>query len=437
MNTSARSRSLPLLCLVLPALLGASQVACGGTGPAPTMQGRAGMLSQTAVAQKCEEAKKGHDRPFVVEWDATDLASFEAKAARDTIFVKYEGCKLVVLDRCSDPNAGGKLGAYGSPQFTSGTLQGFEMKNEGELYAKLPLGAASLSGRVQAGESLKLKYFVSGVAQNTRDSIYASDVKGNAGCAEATHFVYAYNLGAFELGSAASSSGEAEGSVAGLGSAGGKRSHEESAVSSGGKLTSCETQDQRACRVPIRLALREISKGENPITAAPAAGAPTPAAVGGGATIEAAALALLVEARHKYEQGDGQGALNLADKAMGLDARLKNDYSEANDATNKPEGFMEFHALATMKSGKCDDGKRDYRAVLATRDRKHELTDSKLDHLAATMANEVCSAATATTPYDYIIRARKELKLAAAAKDGPRRRLGRHPNSLGSDSGQS
>lgn len=397
---------VPLLALGLTL----ATAACGGGVTPPTMQGRAGMLSQTAVAQRCEEAAKGHERPFVVEWDATDLASFEAKAARDTIFVRYEGCKLVVLDRCSDGQVAGKLGAYGTPQFTSGTVQGFEMKNEGELYAKLPLGAATLSGRVQAGEALSLKYFVSGVAQNTRDAIYTSDLKGNEGCAGATHFVWAYNLGAFELASAANASGEAAGSVAGVGSAGGKKSHEEKAVSSGGKLASCETQDQRACRVPIRLALRTVSAGENPITAAPAASpagtGPAPAAGGSG---EAQAEAILKEARQRYDQGDGQGALDLANKAMGLDSRLRSDFA-----------FKEFRAEAVMLSGKCEDGKRDYRAVLAEQDRKHEKTDFFLDREARKKANAVCAAATAIAPGDYITRARREIKAAAAVKDAGR-----------------
>src|SRR5678816_3375350 len=91
-------------------LIAGAIAGCGGAPP-PTMEGRSGMLSRTAVAQKCGEAAQGHDRPFVVEWDATDLASFEAKAARDTIVVKYEGCKIDVLYGCSDPAAPGRLGA--------------------------------------------------------------------------------------------------------------------------------------------------------------------------------------------------------------------------------------------------------------------------------------------------------------------------------------
>ncbi len=114
--------------------------ACGGASNVnPVMQGREGMLSETAIAKKCEEAKEGHDRPFVVEWDATDLASFEATAQQRTLFVKYDGCSLKVLYECRDPVAISRFGTYGPPQFTSGTVQGFDIKNEGELYAKLPL----------------------------------------------------------------------------------------------------------------------------------------------------------------------------------------------------------------------------------------------------------------------------------------------------------
>lgn len=409
----------PLLPVLASLSVVASTVACGGGGVPPTMAGRQGMLSQTAVAQKCEEAAKGHDRPFVVEWDATDLASFEAKAARDTIFVKYEGCKLVVLDRCSDGVVSGKLGSYGTPQFTTGTVQGFEIKNEGELYAKLPLGAANLSGRVQAGESLALKYFVSGVAQNTRDAIYTSDVKANPGCAGATHFVWAYNLGAFELASAANSSAEVEASGP-MAAGGGKKSHEEKAVSSGGKLASCETQDQRACRVPIRLALRTITAGENPLSQAAPAKPDAPAGPGADSP-EAQAKQLLKEAIRKYDQGDGVGALELANRAMGFDPRLKNEYDEeVGPQDDRRPGFMEFRARAVMLSGKCDDGRKDFRAVLATRDRKHEKTDFFLDREVEKVANEVCSSATATVPRDFITRAYRELKAAAKVKDGPR-----------------
>jgi hypothetical protein len=381
--------------------------ACGGNVAPPTMQGRAGMLSQTAVAQRCDEAKKGHERPFVVEWDATDLASFEAKASRDTVFVRYEGCSLQVLDRCSDADAPGKLGAYGTPTFTSGTVQGFDISNEGELYAKLPLGAASLSGRVQAGESLHLQYYVSGVAQNTRDAIYEGDLASNPGCKGATHFVWAYNLGAFELTSSENVSGETDVGAAGVGSAGGKRSSQRRSVSSGGKLSSCESQDQRGCRVPIRLALRPITAGQNPVEASPAVATKgDEATTVTGESAASNAVSLVARAKERLEAGDGASCVDLLAKAVGFDARLVND-----NATKK------LRARCLMASGKCVDGTRDYRAALAAADTKRELEDWQLDNAARDESNRWCPSAGTTNHADFIARAFRELRAMEKVKD--------------------
>jgi hypothetical protein len=374
------------------------------------MQGRSGLLSSTAVAQKCEEAAKGHERPFVVEWDATDLASFEAKAARDTMFVKYEGCKLDVLYQCSDPVTPGALGAYGTPQFTSGTVQAFEVKNEGELYAKLPLGAATLSGRVQAGEQLQLKYFVAGVATTTRDAIYAGDLAKVNGCQGATHFVWAYNIGAFELLSAEHNATEAAAGVGGFG-AGGKRGHEQTSVGSGGKLAGCESQDQRTCRVPIRLALRKISPGENPISAAPAPvakgsdGAGTPAPAGGGSQASKA-KEHWEDARHKLEQGDGAGCLAAMNRALTYDMRLGDQHV-----------FKSERAICVMAAGNCEAGKKDFRAALAASDTKREMQDFQLDRDTRAAANEHCPPASATNEADFVLRADRDLKAAAKIND--------------------
>ena len=406
-----------VFALTLPAaaLLAA---ACGAGAP-PTMQGRSGMLEGSAVAQQCEKAAKGHDRPFVVEWDATDLASFEAKAARDTVLVKYEGCKLDVLYQCSDPVTPGMLGAYGTPQFTSGTVQGLEVKNEGELYAKLPLGAANLSGRVQAGEQLQLKYFVSGVATTTRDAIYENEIAAIKGCEGATHYVWAYNLGAFELSTAEQSGVEASGGAAGFG-AGGKRSHEQKSVGSGGKLAACESQDQRGCRVPIRLALRAISPGENPLGAAVAAKQATPGAEGegkgaaagagaGAGTPAAQAKEHWQDAQRKFDQGDGAGCLAAMNRALSFDMRLS-DQSE----------FKRDRAICVMAAGNCEDGKKDYRAALAAADIKRELQDWQLDRDTRAMSNKVCPSGGTTNDADFVLRADRELQAAAKVNDAKR-----------------
>src|SRR5262249_35014679 len=161
--------------------------------------------------------------------------------------------------------------------------------------------------------------------QNTRSGVYLGDIKSNAGCAGATHFVWSYNLGAFELSTTEHSAVEAEAGVASIGSAGGKRSRQEASVGAGGKLASCDTQDQRGCRVPIRLALRPISPGDNPVTVAPApaTGGNAPAAKGDQASVPGVgsaadqAKALVSHAKEKLEQGDGAACLDSANRAMG------------------------------------------------------------------------------------------------------------------------
>ena len=72
-------------------------VACAATR-SPSRGGAMG--STFAGKNRCQA--EAHDRPFVVEWDATDIASFENRAARDIVFVRYEGCSLTVVDGCSD-----------------------------------------------------------------------------------------------------------------------------------------------------------------------------------------------------------------------------------------------------------------------------------------------------------------------------------------------
>jgi hypothetical protein len=367
------------------------------------MGGKEGMLKATAVSKQCEEAAKDHDRPFVVEWDATDLASFEAKAARDTIVVRYHGCELEILQRCSDAVVAGKMGAYGTPQFTSGTRQGFDVKNEGELYAKLPLGAAKLAGRVAAGEELHLEYFVTGVAMSSREALFEDELLAHPGCEGATHFVWAYNLGAFVLSVAERT--EADVSVeAGNAGGGARGSTERSSLGAGGKLESCETNDQRGCRVPIRLALRTISPGKNPLD---------------GATIQPAAMtseptqsqgdqaeALWKHAIELADKGDGTACLASMKEAMTMDLRLMDQHR-----------FRLDHATCSMMAGDCEGGSSDYRAALAAADTKREMKDFQLDRKTREKANQTCPATTATNDADYIIRAYRELKKAVEIPD--------------------
>ncbi len=399
--------------------------ACGGGSPPPTMQGKKGMLDQTAVAAKCQEASKEHDRPFVVEWDATDLASFEARAKQETVFVKYSGCKLQVMYECS--TAGLKtLGTYDTPSWTSGTVQGFDIKSEGELYAKLPLGAATLGGRVAAGETLHLKYFVAGVVQATREGFYRSELDKFPECKEATHFVWAYNLGAFELETSQTQSAEAEATGPGGIGAGGKTKHEEASLGHGGDLKSCSSSSQQQCRVPIRIALRKIKEGPDPAgQAAPMTAGGVPGAPPGGppgsppgvptltgmaayeATPAGQASASIQSAFKKLEAGDGKGCLDDFDRAAKLDPKQLDNYS-----------IKWTRARCMMRAGKCAEGTADLRGIMAAQDDKKIKSDEQLDKDVREAANRECPSSTAKNDEDFLIRNAMEMQEAAKAKDG-------------------
>lgn len=301
------------------------------------------MEHTTAGANRCV-VTKSHTRPFVIEWDATDLASFEARAAHDVVFVRYEGCNLTVLD-CSDSSLRGRLGAYRPTEWTSGTVEGFDMSTEQELYAQLPLGAAALSAKIDSGESLRLKYFVSGVASATRDAVYREELPSR--CAGATHFVAAYNLGAFELATMARSKAGASVGVQSFG-AGGSDGKQVNVLKRGGELDACRDEAARAtrrCQVPIRINLRAVDDGAPPAAkAAPSAGHDAMKALLEAGSIRNAA-------QRKLQDGDGIGCLRDLARAAEIDPDPEHI-----------ETIQQLYGQCTMRAGKCDEGKELLRA---------------------------------------------------------------------------
>lgn len=395
------------LALFGPALLGLLSlglvgVACGG--PQAPQQG--GLAGDTAIGKnRCADAATNQLRPFIVEWDATDLASFESKASRDIIFVKYEGCDLTVLEGCSDAGIPGKYGRYQPPVFTSGTLEGFDIKTEDELYAKLPLGVASFGGRLSMGESLKLSYYVTGTAAASRESITQAEIAKNPKCAQATHFVSSYNLGAFELDSQKASAAEAE---VGIGDIGGGAAHkrDEKNLKRGGELADCKTQSQRACRVPIRVVLQPLGAGAEASDVAGSATPPPPPAYE--QTPAAQAMALRESAKQKRDNGDGSGCLADLDRAYAMDSQRTNE-------------TLYTRALCEMQAGQCEAGKKKYREYLATVvDKERKLTDKVLDERTAAAANTYCTTASGGDISERITRATAAITQASARGDTAR-----------------
>ena len=343
----------------------------------PELPARSLMDRTVAGAHRCELAKS-HERPFVIEWDATDLASFEAKAARDVVFVRHDGCAMSIIYGCSDTSIPGHYGAYLRPVWTSGNVEAVEMADVDRLYAALPLGAAALEGHVERGQSLDLRYNVSGVATATREVIYRSDLTSNRHCAAATHFVWAYNLGAFELAASERAAVDAGVRVAGL--AGGRVGGERARVvlKQGGRLTSCDTHDQLACRVPIRLHLRAIDDGAPP----PMATAADPPSKKDSTTSDAQrARVLRRQALDKLQSGDGSACLGDLDRALALDPRPSSYSIET-----------ELRGRCLMRAGRCEEGRARMRSYYKLRDRDaRQLSDDTLEMLVSNQVVEHCA----------------------------------------------
>lgn len=368
--------------------LGGGALACGAVlgacgGPAvPAVTSEAAMESTFAGSNKCEA--DSHDRPFIIEWDATDIARFENRAAKDVVFVRYEGCELEVIDGCSDDALPGRYGTYSPPQWTSGSVEKMSIDNTAELAAKLPLGVATLSGKVERGVKLEMHYHVSGVATATRDVMHRGNLKQNDACAKATHFVYAYNLGAFRVDSLETGADSAGADVKGVGVSGESTRSTKSEKSSGdiSKCTGTTALDTDKCKVPIRLSLRKLQPGKGPeieaANDADQAVADKPPDIEG--TPMMVAGKLRNQAGEKLRSKDGKGCLALLDKADKIDP-------DPSRISTNPKALLHLRASCEMLFD-CNSGRAHLRQ--ARQAQMAQLTATQIDDMVAFTARSLC-----------------------------------------------
>src|SRR5690606_5426296 len=121
---------------------------------------------------------------------ASYKARLEALLQAGAVAVEYSGCDLRIVDRCR------LSGGYAWKKTTLST-DTTDIQDEDDLYAKLPLGAASLSGKLRTAGTLQVQTTVSGQLQLVGRA--ADDETSGAECARATHLVTALSVGAFRL----------------------------------------------------------------------------------------------------------------------------------------------------------------------------------------------------------------------------------------------
>lgn len=321
-------------------------MACGSTTGGDDA---ASLMADTTAGQRRCVSAGDEEKLFVVDWDATDASSFQARADRDIVFVHYEGCSMRIVEGCSDGSLAGRYGSYRTPVFTSGARDAFTVSTEDELHTKLPLGVATLGAELSTERRLELSYHVAGTALATRDEVYASELATNPRCADVTHVVVAYNLGAYRLATLDRADEEAglEGAVA----ASGRSAKERRAVRQAGDLATCAEVDNHACRVPIRLTLRAIQPGAPPVAMpAPQLSLANPYddpnLKAGKAMMSA--VAIEAQARQKLMAHDGAGCLADLGQADRIDPQGK---------TRR----LELRALCEMRAGDCEAGKEHFR----------------------------------------------------------------------------
>ncbi|HET8539225.1 MAG TPA: hypothetical protein VFL83_05080 [Anaeromyxobacter sp.] len=208
-------------------------------------------FSSPSAPNRCRVGAERSD-PLVTEWPAPEKANLEALLRHGGVAVEYTGCAMRVLPRC------GIAGRY-AWQRTSPATDTFDIDGEDELWAKLPLGAASLEGELSRSGKLVVKTKVSG---QLRLEAAGPIVPADEACARATHVVGALAIGAFSLeaGSSVTAKAGVELSVA---SAGGKRERSQGFVHASGDWEACASSTDEAphpdCRSPIQAFLWPIA----------------------------------------------------------------------------------------------------------------------------------------------------------------------------------
>src|SRR5689334_21907299 len=146
--------------------------------------------SPLSTGSRCQVGQAASS-PIVTEWSASEQANLEVQLrAGGGVAVEFTGCEMRVIPECR------LRGSY-AWQRTSASTDSFDIENQDQLFAKMPLGAAALSGELARSGRLAVQTTVSG--QLRLMDMNAAEVPNEGPCARATHVVGALSIGAFSL----------------------------------------------------------------------------------------------------------------------------------------------------------------------------------------------------------------------------------------------
>ena len=222
------------------------------TGCATSGNLRPVLMTQPTELAKCKVGAS-QSSPLVTEWPASEKANLEARLREGGVVVAYSGCTMRLLPACQ------VKGSYSFRRTTTST-DTVEVRDVDELYAKLPLGAASLEGELGRTGRIAVRTTIAG--QLALTGLSAKEVPETGGCSGATHLISALSVGAFKLESGGVVTARAEASVMGLGGPAAKSRSEASLVSAAGDPEACNKSTDAAadpqCASPIQVFLQPL-----------------------------------------------------------------------------------------------------------------------------------------------------------------------------------
>ena len=242
---------------ILASVLALAAAACGPAIPNSATQKEAGPPPPMPdkFSNKCDAAK-GQLRPLVVEWTAPDRAALESQARQAPLVVHYTGCDMEVLRRCKAP----PKYAYGYTAITPKD-ETVTISSADELYASIPVHAASFEGKLAQSGQLRAEMTIVGEFGVSATPPSVDQLKGE--CDGATHVVTALVVGAFAFSAGSSKSAGASASILGAG-AGAKSERASETLSKDGDVASCaaskrgDQQPPDSCGALLRLELAAI-----------------------------------------------------------------------------------------------------------------------------------------------------------------------------------
>ena len=207
-------------------------------------------------------------------WDQASRARLATLGKQGVVAVRYEekGCdvRLEVLPDCIGE------GRYQYAPYAATDTKTLHTK--GELYAELPIGAASLEGRFSQNEALRTDFMLVGVAALPAGSTYAREQLRGTGCEKATHVVSRLYVGGFAMVAGKDRDIAAKASFFGVG-AGAEHANDTARIFTEGNPEQCQKalstgEPQTLCGVPLRVGLLALpgatgEQGFEPVKVAP------------------------------------------------------------------------------------------------------------------------------------------------------------------------